>query len=314
MRVRLATCSVLLFLPLSAGAAAAPAAFARTTEALQQRLVDEITAHQKYNAYAEQACREGFPNISHLFRGLAASEAIHARNFRRLLASLGADARNPPPLDSSAVAGTRHNLSHAAEVERDEIDREYPAIIERIEPEQHEAAIAGVTHAWKAEQQHRDLIVKLQKSVMRWFGLVVKRIEGEASHIHVCDVCGSTLQELPEAGCPICGQPVSNYREVEPFPEEACPDTEQLSGGTDLQLLQRVVADGNAAQPPFVAGRPRGVPSVQRARCRRVGASGDDARRGRRWRARCRVQAGRPTVLASLQAIVPAPPSGVPRA
>lgn len=213
----------LLLLLLSAGsAAAAQPAFPLTAEALQQRFVDEVTAHGKYNAYADQACREGYPNIAHLFKGLAASEAIHARNFRRLLGDLGASVPTADPPDSSGVVGTRHNLKHAAEVERDEIDRKYPAILERIGPEQQESAIASITHAWKAEQQHRDLIVKLQKSVMRWFGLVVKRIEGEESHIHVCDVCGSTLQELPEAVCPICGRPASGYREVAPYPKGAC--------------------------------------------------------------------------------------------
>lgn len=213
---------ILLVLLLSTGAVGAQTAFPLTVEALQQRLADEITAHTKYNAYADRACSEGYPNIAHLFKGLATSEAIHARNFKRLLEELGAKPAMAGAAHTPEVWETRHNLKHAAEVERDEIDNEYPGILERIEPEHHEAAIANITFAWKAEQQHRDLIVKLQNSVMRWFGLVVKRIEGEESHIHVCSVCGSTLDELPEGACPICGRPASSYREVPPFPEGTC--------------------------------------------------------------------------------------------
>jgi rubrerythrin len=233
MRKRSAKCVVSLFLLLSAGYAAAQTAFPLTVAALQQRFADEVTAHSKYNAYAEQACSEGYPNIAHLFKGLAASEAIHARNFKRLLTDLGAGADMPAASAGSEMADTRRNLKHAAEVEREEIDNEYPGILERIEPEHHDTAIANITYAWKAEQQHRDLIVKLQKSAIRWFGMVVKRIEGEESHVHVCNVCGSTLRELPAGICPICGQPASHYREVPPLPTGACeaPPTEN---GPDL--------------------------------------------------------------------------------
>ncbi len=204
----------------------APAAWATpgvlTIEALKERHQDEVTAHRAYAAYAERACAEGYPNIAHMFKSLAASEGVHAQNFRNLLTGLKVDVKSTILPESPEVGTTRDNLKHASGVERDEIDIEYPAILDRIESEGDQDAITSITYAWKAEQQHRELIVKINKAATRWFGLLVGRIEGGESHYHVCTVCGSTLDEPPGNQCPICAQPASNYREVVPFPRDAC--------------------------------------------------------------------------------------------
>ena len=206
----------LLILPGAVSAGSYPL----TIEALQERYADEITAHRKYSAFAQQACTEGYPNIAHLFKTLASSEAIHGRNFKKILKQLGA---KPTGGGGSIKAGsTRSNLKQAATVERDEIDKTYPGLLQQIKGENHEAAIRNITYAWKAEKQHRDLIVKLQKASSKFFGMLVKRIEGEDSHFHVCQVCGSTLLEKPAGKCPICGRPASKYREIAPFAENSC--------------------------------------------------------------------------------------------
>jgi len=203
-----ATCSVVI---------AAGSAYTNTIAELQNRYVDEVVAHQKYNTYAQRAVEEGYPNIAHLFRALAASEAVHARNFKKLLAELDVEARLPAKFDYE-IASTKKNIRHATTVEADEIDQKYPAILESIESEKHEDAIRYLTYAWKAEKQHRDLIVKIQKASKRWFGIVAKRIEGKPTRYYVCQVCGSTLIELPAETCPIGAHPVSEYREVPGFP------------------------------------------------------------------------------------------------
>jgi rubrerythrin len=188
--------------------------YSLTIEALKLRYIDEVNACHKYNAYATRALSEGYPNIALLFTALAASESIHARNFRVLLTKIGV---TPPKVTKPLfeVLGTKENLHHATEVEAKEIDKEYPKIIGAITPEGHEAAIRNITYAWEAERQHRDLIKKIEKNVKRWFSLVAKFIEREPARYYVCDICGSTLMKLPENHCPICGNAVSNYREVE---------------------------------------------------------------------------------------------------
>jgi rubrerythrin len=221
-----------VLMTLAVFAIPAPSAWAAsnelTIEALKERYQDEVTAHRSYAAYAERACAEGYPNIAHLFKSLAASEGVHAHNFKDLLAGLNVDANSIDIPQVREVGTTRDNLRHAAGVERDEIDHEYPAILERIASEGNQAAITSITYAWKAEQQHRELIVKIHKAASRMFGLLVGRIEGGESHYHVCAVCGSTLNELPAQQCPICANPVSSYRGVDPYPEGVCKAPEPV--------------------------------------------------------------------------------------
>lgn len=215
---------LILLLPTST-AWAAPNAM--TIEALKDRYQDEIGAHQAYLAYADRACKEGYPNIAHLFKSLAASEGVHARNFKKLLQELKVDINAIPMPKAREVGSTRSNLKHATAVERDEIDHEYPDILKRIASEANQDAITSITYAWKAEQQHRDLIEKIYNAAKRWFGLLVGRIEGGDSHYHVCSISGSTLTEVPADKCPICAQPVSHYREVAAYPNNACKAPEQ---------------------------------------------------------------------------------------
>ena len=48
----------------SAVLGADPKSYPRTIEALQARYADEVTAHQKYGAFAEHALKEGYPAIA----------------------------------------------------------------------------------------------------------------------------------------------------------------------------------------------------------------------------------------------------------
>ncbi len=192
------------------------AQYPQTIIALQQRYADEVVAHQKYGAYARHAVEEGYPAIAQLFKALAASEAVHAGNFSRLLRALGQEPVVPSP--RIELSSTREHLRQAATVEADEIDQEYPAILEAIGGEGHDEAIRLITYAWKAEQQHRELILKIKKGASWFFGMLVSKIEGSPSRYYVCQVCGSTVNELPTAHCPICEHPPDQYQEVASFP------------------------------------------------------------------------------------------------
>lgn len=198
------------------------ATYSNTIASLEKRYVDEVTAHGKYNAYAQRAIEEDYPNIAHLFRALAASEAVHARNFKTLLENLGVEVKVPAKLKFE-VQSTKINIREATTVEANEIDKEYPDILKSISSENHEDAILFITYAWKAESQHRDLIHKIRKASKRWFGMVAERIEGEPNRYYICQYCGSTLTELPTQMCPICEHAASEYQEVPDYPGNAKP-------------------------------------------------------------------------------------------
>ena len=203
----------ILCLAIPVAPVAAQAAYPQTITVIQGVLVGELLAHARYVAYAARAREEKYPHIASLALALAASEGVHARNFEQILNELGAPADMQSPV--VPVFDTKTNLKNASTAELDEIDNRYPRFIRQITPENHPAAISDLTHAWKAEKQHRDLITQLIQGSGLLFGVLARTIEGTPVDYFICDSCGSTLPELPKDSCPICGGPVSAYRKVD---------------------------------------------------------------------------------------------------
>ena len=187
--------------------------YKETISVLETLHRDEMQAMRNYQAYAEKAVSQKYPNIGKLFMTLAASESVHARNFKGCLATLGvADATIPQqPVKAES---TRKNLKYAIAVELEEIDKKYPQVLEQINPENHTAAIQYITYAWESEKQHRELLKKIQSGTGIFFGLLTKRIEGNPYQYFVCQNCGSTLTEIPASACPVCGGPPAKYKEI----------------------------------------------------------------------------------------------------
>lgn len=187
--------------------------YPHTTQAMQERYADEMRAYQNYAVFSQKAIEEGYPNIAYLFTSLAESEFIHARNFRARLRELGTEPRPVSGLDVKA-SSTKSNLNAAVTVEAHEIDYKYPDIVKLISPENHQQSIDATTWAWQSEAQHRNLIIKMQKNVVRWWGIVSSKIEERPVTYYVCQVCGSTLVAIPKETCPICASPASEYKQI----------------------------------------------------------------------------------------------------
>ena len=194
-------------------AASTQSEYRETISVLQALHQDEMQAMHNYQAYANKAVSQKYPNIGKLFMTLAASETVHARNFKGCLATLGiADATIPQ--QPVRVESTRKNLKYATAVELEEIDQKYPQVLKQIKPENHTAAIQYITYAWESEKQHRELLKKIQSGTGVFFGLLIKRIEGNPYQYFVCQNCGSTLTEIPASACPVCGGPPAKYKEI----------------------------------------------------------------------------------------------------
>jgi rubrerythrin len=198
---------------LCGAAVNAQSEYQETIAVLQSLHQDEIQALHNYQAYAKKAVSQKYPNIAKLFMTLAASESVHARNFRSCLANLGGAAEKIPQ-QPVKVESTRKNLKFAIAVELEEIDRKYPQVLEQIKPENHAAAIQYIRYAWESEKQHRELLKRIQSGTGIFFGLLTKRIEGNPYQYFVCQNCGSTLSEIPVSTCPVCGGPAAKYKEI----------------------------------------------------------------------------------------------------
>ena len=194
---------------------AAAAGYAETIATMQTAQQRETVVYRRYREYGQQAKAQGYTGIAYLFIALAASELIHAQNFQRVLARLGAEAE-PAPAMNPTTGSTKENLLKAVSEEIDSIDAFYPGLLARLKPEGHPDALAYVTYAWESEKQHRDVIRKLQQYSPTFFEMVARTIDMKTGTYYVCQICGSTVHRIPAGRCPICKYTSEHYRRVEP--------------------------------------------------------------------------------------------------
>lgn len=186
--------------------------FPSTVAVLKAACVSEMMAHQHYKGYSRKAVEERYPNIAYLFSSLAVSEKIHADNFRRLLSSL--DAQFQKPELNILILDTQANLEKASAGEMRKIKKIYPEFLARLEEESHDEAVINCMYSWRSHQQHEKKIKEVLRYCKMFFGSVAKKIEGLKLDFHVCEICGSTVDESPNTACEICNYPVSHYQKV----------------------------------------------------------------------------------------------------
>lgn len=164
----------------------------KMTEAnVKDALAGESQAHIKYLAFADKASAEKLPNIARMFRAAAYSEQVHATNHLRVLGGVGT---------------TAANLGGAIEGETFEIEEMYPAYIGIAELQGEKGAVIPLAAALAAEKVHQGVYRKAKAAAEGGGDL-------EAVPVHVCSVCGFTVEgEAPEK-CPVCGAPKAKFVE-----------------------------------------------------------------------------------------------------
>ena len=160
---------------------------------LQEAFAGESQANRRYLFFADKAESEGYSQIARLFRAVAESETVHARNHFDAM---------------DGVGSTKANLLAGAVGEHYEFTRMYPLFIDRAEQEENERAQRSFEYANEVEQIHH-----------RYFEEALKTLEAgnplKDETYFVCQVCGNTVAgEAPER-CPICGNSREQFKEVE---------------------------------------------------------------------------------------------------
>jgi rubrerythrin len=161
------------------------------TEAnLKAAFAGESQAHMKYLNFAEQARREGLPQVARLFEATAFSEQIHATNHLRAL---------------GGIQDTPTNLSAAQGGETFEVEEMYPAYQAVAEAQSEARALRSMKWAMEAEKVHAQL-----------YGAARPKAEAkqdiEAKDIWVCGSCGFTMEGDPPDVCPVCGAKHERFR------------------------------------------------------------------------------------------------------
>jgi len=150
-----------------------------TEQHLKDAFAGESQANRKYLAFAKKADKEGYPQAAKLFRAAAEAETVHAHSHLRTL---------------KGVKSTAENLKEAIAGETFEFKEMYPEMIATAKAEGNEAAVISFTYANDVEKVHADLYQKALDSLEN----------PEETDIHVCSVCGMTVEGDPPDSCPVC--------------------------------------------------------------------------------------------------------------
>ncbi len=161
-----------------------------TDQNLRAALAGESQAHIKYLAFAEQARREGKPNVARLFEAAAFSEQTHAIGHLRTLGEVGDTAKNV----EAGLGG-----------ETFEIEQMYPAYDAVAKLQGEERAQRSIRFALEAEKQHQAFY-KSAAAALAAGG------DREDADIYVCPVCGHTVSSAAPDRCPVCGARGSSFR------------------------------------------------------------------------------------------------------
>jgi rubrerythrin len=186
--------------------------FPITIAVLKAAYKAEKVASDHYVVYSRKAVEERYANIAYLFAAFAVSEKIHAENYKKILASLNAGLEEPE--FEIFILDTKANLISASEAELKKIKETYPDFLAKLKKESHDQAVINCMYSWKSHRQHKRKISEIQKYSKWFFGSVAKKIEGMKFDFHVCEICGSTIDEAPETPCDICNYPILHYHKV----------------------------------------------------------------------------------------------------
>jgi rubrerythrin len=163
-----------------------------TEDDLKDAFAGESRANRRYLAFAEQALRDGFPQVARLFRAAAAGEAVHADVFLRMM---------------NAVRATPENLEEALGGESFEFKDMYPRYEATAMEEGDGAAVAAFQNAMAVEEVHHNLLMDALDRVR-----VGEDLPPE--EMLVCQVCGNVAAGERPRTCPVCSAPAEAYEQI----------------------------------------------------------------------------------------------------
>lgn len=166
----------------------------------QQNMINafggESMANMRYLHFAEQAQKEGYPNVSRLFRAVSQAEYIHAGDHYRELKHLD-EGWVANSMGAFGPGETLKNLDLAIAGESFEIEEMYPAYMKIAESQDEKSAYRSFEWSYKTEKMHKALFEKARAAVG-------EKKDADLGPVQVCSVCGYTLEGEPPENCPVC--------------------------------------------------------------------------------------------------------------
>ena len=163
---------------------------AMTQANLEAAFAGESQAHMKYMIFADQAEKEGYPQVARLFKAISYAEQVHATNHFKQLNSVG---------------DTVANLKAAMGGENFEVTEMYPAYDVVAKLQEEKGAMLSIHYALEAEKIHEAMYHEAKQ-------LVKAGQDREAAPVHICEVCGHTvIGEAPDK-CPVCAAKKEQFK------------------------------------------------------------------------------------------------------
>jgi rubrerythrin len=180
----------------------------KTSDNLKAAYKEEITASARYTAYAEQAKKEGYPQIAIFFTAVAKSAAIHAANHKTVLERMGETAQEfQPELNTKT---TKENLLSAIAGEVAAINSMYADFITTAKVENVLDAAKSMRWAMETEKKHLPMFKNAQDA------LNTNKVADLPKVYFVCPKCGNTYDvPNPEAECGFCGTKSAKFIKFE---------------------------------------------------------------------------------------------------
>jgi len=157
----------------------------------------ESQANMRYRHFANQAEKEKLSNVARLFKAIAHAEYIHAGDHYQELKHLNTGV----VANSMAAFGpgdTKKNLGLAIAGETFEIDEMYPVYMEVAKFQGEKGALRSFQWSYGTELEHKKLYEKALEAVGKGKDVTL-------GPVHVCEVCGYTLEGDAPDKCPLCG-------------------------------------------------------------------------------------------------------------
>lgn len=163
---------------------------------LRSAFAGESQAHMRYAIFSERAEKEGFPNVARLFRAVSRAERVHATNHYTGLRGIRGDFL-VAAMAPCGLGSTSENLQVGIDGETFEIKEMYPVYRAIAQFQEEKGARRTFDWALQTEKVHAALYQEAKRAVG-------EGTDPEIADIHVCLVCGYTVEgDLPEK-CPIC--------------------------------------------------------------------------------------------------------------
>ncbi len=161
-----------------------------TEKFLREAFAGESMAHMRYAIFADQAEKDGLPELARLFRAISYAERVHAENHYRALGE---------------VSMNENNIQICIDGENYEVNEMYPVFNAVAKFQDESEAVRTTYYALEAEKIHAEMYKKAKDVVGAGEDLDIGTIQ-------ICSVCGHTREgEAPER-CPICGASRDKFR------------------------------------------------------------------------------------------------------